>query len=74
MAFNKMKQVLSTAPVLIAPNWEASFTIHVDSSEFSVGGTLTQNDTEGRIRVIAYTSKKLTPAEKILQMRESILV
>lgn len=43
MDFNKMKQVLSTAPVLIAPNWAAPFTIHVDTSEFSVGGTLTQD-------------------------------
>lgn len=63
-SFKKLKEALMNAPVLVAPNWEKSFMLHVDASQFAVGGTLTQEDGEGRIRVIAYTSKKLSPAER----------
>lgn len=49
---------------MVFPNFEKEFTIHVDASQVAVDGTLTQEDGEGRTRVIAYNSKKMTPAEQ----------
>lgn len=63
-AFKKMKEVLVHAPVLVSPNWEKPFTLHVDASQFAVGGFLTQEDDERRTIVIAYNSKKLTAEEQ----------
>lgn len=63
-AFNQLKSALTNAPILVSPNWNKKFTLHVDASQVAVGGTLTQEDDEGRTRVISYTSKKMTPAEQ----------
>lgn len=63
-AFESLKQAITTAPILVAPNWKKPFRGHVDASEFGVGGTLTQLDDAGRERAIAFFSKKLSPAER----------
>lgn len=52
------------APILVAPNWENPFILHVDASQFAIGGTLTQEGEAGREMVVAYTSKKLNPTEQ----------
>lgn len=62
--FHMMKEVLTTAPILAAPDWLKSFKLHVDASQFAVEGTLTQENDEGCVRVIAYTSKMMTPVEQ----------
>ena len=64
MAFAKLKESLTTAPVLMAPDWQREFRCHVDASQTAVGGTLTQLDDEGGKRVIAYFSRRLSSAEE----------
>ena len=63
-AFEALKKAITTAPILIAPDWKKPFQGHVDASEYGVGCTLTQLDDAGRERVIAFFSKKLSPAEQ----------
>lgn len=63
-AFEALKKSITTAPILVAPDWKNPFRGHVDASEFAVGGTLTQLDESGKDRVIAFFSKKLSPAEQ----------
>lgn len=63
-AFADLKSALITAPILVPPDWARPFRVHIDASQFAVGATLTQVDDEGRDRVIAFTSKKLTAAEQ----------
>jgi len=62
-AFQSLKRSITNAPVLVAPDWSKRFRGHVDSSQTAVGGTLTQLDMQGKDRVIAFFSKKLSPAE-----------
>lgn len=73
-AFEDLKGALLTAPILIPPNWSKPFRCHVDASNKAIGGTLTQLDTEGGERVIAYYSRKLSHAEEKCTTNEKELL
>ena len=61
-SFEKLKQALSTAPVLKFPNFEEAFTLTTDASQVAAGAVLSQGTAEGE-RPVAYASKKFTPCE-----------
>ena len=63
-AFQKLKEAITTAPVLVSPDWQKPFRCHVDASQRAVGGTLAQLDDKGVDRVVAYYSRKLSSAEQ----------
>ena len=63
-SFQALKDKITSAPILIPPSWNKPFRGHIDASETAVGGTLTQLDNEGMDRVIAFFSRKLSPAEE----------
>lgn len=62
-AFESLKKAITSAPILVSPDWKKPFRGHIDASNTSVGGTLTQLDDCGKDKVIAFFSKKLNPAE-----------
>jgi len=57
-AFQEIKKLLVTAPVLAIPDLNKPFQVHTDASVVGTGGVLMQ---EGR--VVSYTSPKFAPAE-----------
>jgi hypothetical protein len=57
-SFNKLKELLTMAPILKVAELEKDFTICVDASKEGLGGVLTQ---EGH--VICYDSQKLKEHE-----------
>jgi hypothetical protein len=59
-AFEQVKQLLTTAPVLALPDWRShkSFDMVCDASQLGVGGMLLQDQ-----KPIAFESRKLTAAE-----------
>ncbi len=61
-AFESLKKAVTSAPILVSPNWEKHVRGQIDASQLPVGGTLKQFDDEGHDRVIAYFSKKLNRA------------
>lgn len=63
-AFNKIKTLLTTSPVLITPNYSKPFYIRCDASTEGVGGVLFQKSEEGDEHPIAYVSKKLNETQK----------
>ena len=63
-AFESLKKAIISAPILVSPDWKKPFRGHIDASSSAVGGTLTQLDDAGKDRVIAFYSKKLSPAEQ----------
>ncbi|XP_041461225.1 uncharacterized protein LOC121412478 [Lytechinus variegatus] len=59
IAFQKLKAVLISKPVLQAPNFEHPFLLATDASEVGVGAVLLQLDEEGFMKPVSYFSKKL---------------
>ena len=63
-AFQQLKTALTSAPVLAHPDLERPFIIECDASSVGYGACLSQLDTEGNERVVAYASRGLTPTQR----------
>jgi transposase InsO family protein len=63
MAYCKLKSMLIEAPILTTPDYDQVFKIHCDSSDYGLGGVLTQGDGPDE-KVIAFISRTLSPCER----------
>ncbi|CAN6454464.1 unnamed protein product [Victoria cruziana] len=61
-SFLKLKEALSSAPILRAPDWNLPFEIMCDASDFAIGAILGQR-VEKKPVVIYYASKTLVDAQ-----------
>ncbi|OWY93285.1 hypothetical protein PHMEG_00037376, partial [Phytophthora megakarya] len=71
--FDELKRRLSTPPVLQLPDFDKPFGIRMDASNFVIGGVLFQNE-GGLKHPIAYTGRKMKPAELNYPVREQELL
>ena len=62
-AFDKLKEVLLSYPVLRNIDFSLPFILQVDVSDVGVGTVLSQNDEHGMDHAVAYFSKKLLTRE-----------
>ena len=63
LALEKLVGHLSNPPIMAYPDFSKAFTLHTDASKDGLGAVLYQNQ-DGVMRVIAYASRALSPAEK----------
>ena len=63
LAFNRLKEALTSAPCLAYPLPEATFILDTDASKYAIGAELSQVQ-NGVERTIAYASNILLPAQK----------
>lgn len=63
VAFNALKRILVSAPVLACPNFNLPFSVHCDASSYGLGGMLTQN-IDGHDHPIAFVSRSLNKNER----------
>nr|GEW99684.1 DNA-directed DNA polymerase [Tanacetum cinerariifolium] len=61
-AFQTLKRKLTEAPILIAPDWDMTFELMCDASDFDIGSVLGQHQ-DKHFRPIHYASKAMTKAE-----------
>ena len=62
-SFDKIKDELISAPLLVHPNYEKPFYLYTDASNYGLGAVLSQKDDEEHEHPIVYLSRSLTPAE-----------
>ena len=62
-AFDQLKQLLVSPPILAYPRFEIPFVVHTDASDHAIGGVLSQIQ-DGKERVIAYFSRQLGKAQR----------
>ena len=62
-AFDRLKESLTTAPVLVCPDWNKPFTLQTDASQEGLGAALSQPEDQGE-QIVAYASRSLTKAER----------
>uniref|UniRef100_A0A3B3H6Q5 Gypsy retrotransposon integrase-like protein 1 n=1 Tax=Oryzias latipes TaxID=8090 RepID=A0A3B3H6Q5_ORYLA len=64
-AFDKLKGLFVTAPILIRPDPSSQFVVEVDASDSGVGAVLSQKDVvTGKLKPCAFFSRKLSPTEQ----------
>ena len=64
-AFDKLKAVLASDPVLVAPDFDKPFKLAIDASDVGVGAVLLQEDSSGVDRPVSYFSRKLNKHQKV---------
>ena len=62
-AFDTLKRMLVSPPILAYPQFDVPFAVHTDASAHAIGGVLSQIQ-DGKERVIAYWSRQLRRSEK----------
>ena len=63
-AFDKLKAILKSSPVLLAPDFDKSFKLAVDASDIGAGAVLIQEDNNGVDHPVCYFSKKFNKQQK----------
>jgi RNase H-like domain found in reverse transcriptase/Reverse transcriptase (RNA-dependent DNA polymerase) len=62
-AFNEIKKRMTSTPVLCIPDPDKPFTVTTDASDFAMGAVLQQDQGQGP-QPVAFTSRKMNPAER----------
>lgn len=73
-AFDCLKQLMTSTPVLQHPDLNKPFVIETDASDFGVGAVLLQRDENDILHPLAYESKKLSEAEQGYSVQERELL
>ena len=60
---NKIKQILTSKPVLVPPKHDRDYIIMSDATQHTIAAILAQKDDQGVERNVAYFSRKLLPNE-----------
>jgi hypothetical protein len=62
-AFDNMKALVASEPVIAQPLPTGTFRIEVDASGFALGGVLSQHHPDGKWHPVAFISRVMSPAE-----------
>jgi len=62
-AFEKLKAVFTTEPILVIPDIDREIRVEVDASDYATGGVLSMKYEDGKWRPVAFISKSLNTTE-----------
>ena len=63
-AFRRLKELLCTCPVLLAPDYAKTFILQTDASQRGIGAVLSQEDDTGNNHPVAFYSRKMLSWEQ----------
>ena len=63
MAFQELKSLITSAPVLVLPNPDTCFQLKTDASSYTTGAILSQLCDDEKWHPVSFMSKSLSPAE-----------
>jgi len=72
--FTGLQRTLTTSPVLILPDYDKAFTLITNTSDYTTGTILKQEDALGRSHLVAYYSKSLQPVERNYEIHDKELL
>jgi hypothetical protein len=72
-AFDKLKNAITSAPILLPPDPNRPYTVITDASGFAVGAALCQDHGKG-LQACAYLSRTMAPAERNYPVHEQELL
>ncbi len=72
-AFDKLKHLFTSAPILKNPDSNKPFIVETDASNFAIGAVLSQ-EFDGKLHPVAFLSKSLTNCQKNYQIYDKELL
>ena len=66
-AFDKLKGIFTTKPVLAAPDLDKEFRVEADASNYAIGGVLSMKCSDELWRPVAFISKSLSDTKEIIR-------
>jgi len=63
-AFDKLKEIFMTKPVLAAPDLDKEFRIEADASNYTTGGVLLMKCSDNLWKPVTFISKSLSDTER----------
>jgi len=69
-AFDELKQVFMTKPVLAAPDLDKEFRVEVDASNYTTGGVLSMKCSDEKWRPVTFISKSLSDTERNYEIHD----
>ncbi|KAM0705466.1 hypothetical protein Q7P35_006825 [Cladosporium inversicolor] len=73
-AFQELKTCFSTEPILVIFDPKRPSMVETDASDKAIGACLSQADDKGKLRLVAYLSRKFTPAESNYEVHDKELL
>jgi len=69
-AFNELKRVFTTKPVLAVPDLDKEFRVEADASNYATGGVLSMKCSDEMWRPVAFISKSLSNTERNYEIHD----
>jgi len=69
-AFDELKGVFTTKPVLVAPNLDKEFRVKADASNYATGGVPSMKCSDNLWRLVAFISKSLSNTERNYEIHD----
>jgi len=69
-AFEKLKAVFTTEPILAIPDINREMRVEVDASDYATGGVLSIKYEDGKWRLVAFISKSLNTTERNYEIHD----
>ena len=69
-AFDKLKRIFMTRPVLAAPDLDKEFRVEADTSNYATGGVLSMKCSNGLWRLVAFILKSLSDTERNYEIHD----